>query len=216
MADTRQPRRLTPWSGLAGAVCAALVAGAGAGLLGNLDALPSAERICRWLAVALGSFFRMLGYPVYVADTIATISGFSMAITPSALAGPTLAAFSFPVLLYPARWHRKLVAWSVLFVAIEILNAARLLLLAYSGFTGPRGFELLHQTAFPILFLVAIPAGFEAAARWMDRSLHAAAVPPRLPTGSLARQRRHPGADCCSLACCGWPVSGPVAWPWRS
>jgi exosortase/archaeosortase family protein len=181
-----------PFIGLLTTLAWAVVAGLASGFLASLaETTPLSIRLGEMFATALSGLFELLRCTAYRSGSTITVNGFSMSLAPVTLAGPTLSIVSFPVLLYPARWHRKLAAWLAVVLALSLVNFLRLLLLGALGFWSPGLFEFVHQYLFQWVFIAAIFVGFEGATRWMDRDFYTLPSPedqesPSAPIPPLA------------------------------
>lgn len=77
------------------------------------------------------------------------------------------------ILAFPARWQHKMAAILIGFIAIQVMNIARIISLFYLGQWNYTIFEWTHLYFWPVLIMLDVLVVFALYLRWLGRASEA-------------------------------------------
>jgi exosortase H (IPTLxxWG-CTERM-specific) len=106
------------------------------------------EPFTAWIARASATVLRLVGQPVTVDGTVIRSPGFAVNIRNGCNGLETVAIFLSAVLAFPARWPSKIMGGILGFLAIQLVNLARVAALFLTGVYLPQFFNTSHTVVW--------------------------------------------------------------------
>ena len=101
-----------------------------------------------------------------------SISGFAVSIEAGCNGVEATIVLIAAVLAFPATWRNKLTAIVAGFLAIQLLNVARIISLFYLGQWNFSVFEWTHLYLWPVLIMLDVLMVFAIYLRWLTKPSH--------------------------------------------